>query len=353
MNRLKTQRQAIVVGLDWTQPCDAFVRSCISLARQLRAPVELVHAVTATSPSSSFDLMGPADVIINPYYGYEKALAELEEAEAQRKLKEIEARFPAPLEVRSHVIRDTPAQALLTIAQEVRAGLIVCGLAAKTPHNTFHGVSTAFSLATHGDSPLMLLPLSVSIDFQSPLGMLIADNLEVEGRFALENALRLAEDLASSSIFHVHVHSRKVEEIKAFAAKVQAAEASGQLSSPQPPMAGAGPGTAALSGPHYLEQIQQRITDDLVYRFHNSEGAQQLAATYEAKIAFGDHAEELQKVCAETGARIMVFGRHLLIHRRSFSLGKLPSQAVLQENAAIVVVPDADRRAIRGRSRDR
>lgn len=332
MSVLAAQRRPLVVGLDFKEASEDFISSCISLAEKLHANVELVHAVHA----SSFDFMGPADAIVNPYYNYEKAFAALEEQDAHERLEAIKKSFPASIEVRAHVVREAPATALLSIAQELRAGLIVCGLGAGTAPTLFQGVSTAFSLAAHGDLPLMLLPLAGVLDFREPPRMLIADKLEVEGRFALENALRLAEDLATAAIFHVHVHPRRADLIDDMARRAQKLLGREQ--------------TEAFEGKLYLEQIRSRIEGELLYRFHNSEGAQQLAASYETRLAFGEEAEELQKICEETKARLLVFGRHHLIHRKSFSLGKLPCEALLREKAAIVVVPDAHRRVMRERS---
>ncbi len=330
MSVLRAQRRPIVVGIDYRNIDEKFIASCATLAQKLNSPLELVHAV-----ESSFDFMVPADVIVNPFYAYEKALAEMEESEAREKLESIKKQLPASLISHVHIIRGLPAEALLTVGQETKAGLIVCGAQSKSARNIFRGVSTAFSLATHADIPLLLLPMGESINFQDPLKMLIADNLEIEGRFSLENALRLAEDLGSSAIYHVHIHPRSAAQITAFAS---------QLS---PSMEEANP---LFNGPRYLEMIQQRIIDDLLYRFHNSEGAQQLVARYEARIVFGEDSGELQRACKETGARILVFGRHHLIHRKSFSLGKLPCGALLDEQAAIVIVPDASRYPPGGRS---
>ena len=332
---IKTFRRPIVVGLLLQGDEEAFLKSCSTLAERLEAPLELVHVLEM--PQTGW---AAPDFIVNPFFGYERALNEMDETLARQKLEAIAQRLSTRHPVRVHVLRDCPSAALCTIATELRAGLIVCGIKAPVSEGMFRGMSTAFALASHADTAVLILPRQTFFDFSSPHRLLIADNLEIEGRFALENALRLAEDLASPAIYHVHIHKRGRQEIAGMLTHVVDEMKRSQLVGPP-----------QLNPELYIELLSQRIRDDLIYRFHNSEGAQRLGAVYEPRVAFGDAADELRVLIEQTHAGLLVFGRHHLIHRRGFSIGKMPYAAMIKQNVATFIVPDGERHVERERER--
>ena len=59
----------------------------------------------------------------------------------------------------------------------------------------FKGVSTALSLAFYAPVPVLVLPMSVAIDFEIPGSVLISDSLGGEGWYVLESGLKLARYL--------------------------------------------------------------------------------------------------------------------------------------------------------------
>ena len=327
---IKTFRRPIVVGLLLNGQEEEFLKSCKTLSDRLEAPLELVHVLETCNT-----VWGAPEFIINPFFGYERALSEMDETVARQKLETIAKQLKTKQPVGVHVLRDYPSAALCTIAAELRAGLIVCGIQSDAKANLFRGMSTAFALASHADTAVLVLSRSAFFDFHTPRALLIADNLEIEGRFALENALRLAEDLGSPAIYHVHIHKRSRQEIATMLHQVQAEmlrSQSGDYSQLNPEL--------------YTELLSQRIRDDLIYRFHNSEGAQRLGAAYETRVAFGDAADELHLLVQQTHAGLLVFGRHHLIHKRGFSLGKMPYAAMIKQNLATFIVPDGEKQGV-------
>jgi hypothetical protein len=79
-----------------------------------------------------------------------------------------------------------------------------------------------------------------------------------------------------------------------------------------------------------------------MYRFHNCLGAREGHLRYQTAVAFGSPAEELKRIALAHKAQIMIFGRHHMLHKKSFALGKIPYQAMVEEQIATLVVPDLE-----------
>ncbi len=320
------RRKAIVVGLVLNKDEQSLIDAACALARKLGSPLELVHA---TQPI--FNYMGAGDVVVNPYFGYDRVISDIEEDEARKSLAKIKNSLPEDIAVNVHVMRDYSSEALSTIASEVHAGMILCAVKKDDKGNLFGGMSTAFSLASHSDIPVMIVPQGSKIDFNKRPRMLVADNLELEGRRALEAAIQLAADLDSTEISHIHVHQLGQSEVKAMVEKVREAMNLGKI-----------PTNPDFSTETYIDQMKQKIAEDLNYRFHNSQGAALLKSQYHTHVAFGNPAEELQKAAHQYQAQMIVFGRHHLFHKRGFTLGKIPYDAMINEGLATLIVPDLD-----------
>jgi len=318
------RHKAIVVGLSLENSDESLIQTALHLARKLESPLELVHA---TQPI--FNYMGAGDVVVNPYYGYDRVINDLEDDDARKSLETLRQTLPADIPVGIHVLRDYPSEALTTIATEMQAGLIVCGIGHKTSNTLLAGMSTAFSLASHADVPVLIAPTECPIDMATRPRVMIADNLEVEGRRALEAAIQLADELDCSEICHTHVHKMGVNEVQHMVTKVMEAMNLGKI-----------PPNPQFSSHVYLEEIKNKINDELSYRFHNSAGAQRVTSRYQVLVAFGNPAEELHKATMQRKSQLIVFGRHHLFHRRRFALGKIPYEAMMEQGVATLIVPD-------------
>ncbi len=327
MTSWKTSQKPIVVGLLLDEQDSGLLKTATSLARQLGSSLELVHAVRPV-----FNYIGAGDVVVNPYYGYDWVLNDVEEQQSRQRIELVKKSLASNLTVNTHIVRDYPAEALSTIAHEVRAGMVLCGIQLKASKSLLGGLSTAFSLAAHAECPVMLLPITTSIDFQSPSTLLIADNLEAEGRIALESGLRLAQDLTCRSIVHAHVHNLGRPEIDHIVEQIRTAMTLGTI-----------PNNPKFSSEFYQDTVRQRIVDELVYRYHNTEGVQLLDSQYQPAVRFGEPADQLHQLVKEHKAQIMVFGRHHMIHKKNFAFGKIPYQAMIEDQVASFIVPDLER----------
>lgn len=318
------KNRAIVVGLSLDETDHRLIQSVIPLARKLGSPLELVHA---TQPI--FNYMGAGDVVVNPYYGYDRVINDIEDEDARKGMEGFKASIPVDIKVATHVLRDYASEALTIIATEVHAGMIVCGIGKDASSNFLAGLSTAFSLASHAEVPVLIVPVGATVDIATRPRVLIADNLEVEGRRALEAAIQLADELDCSEICHTHVHQLGVSEVKHMVNKVREAMNLGKI-----------PPNPDFSSKTYVEQIRNKINEELRYRFHNSTGAQRVTSRYEALVAFGSPVEELHKSTLHRKTQLIVFGRHHLFHRRRFALGKIPYEAMMEQGVATLIVPD-------------
>ncbi len=327
---MTSRPRPIILGLLLNESDHSLIKAAVALARRLQKPLTLVHAVRPI-----FHYLGAGDVSINPYYGYDKVLNDMEEEQAKTQLKALAKEIPEDIIVDTLVMRDYPAEALATLGAELHASLIICGVQIPQEKGILSGFSTAFSLAAHGEIPILMLPLGVELDLSGDLRILIADNLEKEGRAALENALFLAHALQCNEVLHAHIYPIDKHEIEHLVGHIQTAMNEGKI-----------PIQPEFSVETYKEGLKHRIKDDLLYRFHNSIGAQGLMSRYQVAIAFGSPSEELQKLAKAHKAQIMIFGRHHLLHKKSFALGKIPYQAMVEEHIATLVVPDQEHAAL-------
>lgn len=319
------RNKPIVLGVSLDKNDEFLIQSASTLARKLESPLELVHA---TQPI--FNYMGAGDVVVNPYYGYDRVINDLEDDEARKGLEKVRQTLPTDIKVGLHVLRDYTSEALTTIATEVHAALIICGISKIKSNNFLEGMSTAFSLASHADVPVLILPLDTPMDFANRPRMLIADNLEVEGGRALETAIRLAIELDCAEVCHTHVHKLSITDVQHMVDKVREAMNLGKI-----------PPNPEFSTTTYIDQIRAKIAEELHYRLQNIPGAERIAPHYEALVSFGNPVEELHKTTQNRKTQLLVFGRHHLFHRQRFSLGKIPYDAMMEEGVATMIVPDA------------
>ncbi len=320
------RHKPIVVGLQLSDKEQSLIATAASLAQKLQSPLELVHA---TQPIFSY--MGAGDVVVNPYYGYDRVVTDIEEEEARKAMEKVKASIPSGITVNTHVLRDYNSEAVTTIANETHAGLILCGIQRDSKDSLFAGMTTAFSLASHAEVPVMIVPLDSKLDFTTRPRLLVADNLEIEGRHALEAGIHLGIELDCSELCHVHVNQLAHRDVEHLVKKVKEAMNLGRI-----------PENPAFSTEAYENQIRSKIVDDLKYRFHNSQGAAQLKPKYDALVNFGSPVDELHRTATDRKSQIMIFGRHHLFHRRGLALGKVPYSAMVEEGLATLIVPDTE-----------
>src|SRR5690606_35329942 len=143
------------------------------------------------------------------------------------------------------------------------------------------------------------------------LRMLIADDLSDDGQDVVMSALDIARALGDTDVLHIHACSLSDENIKEWinnlapTAREQrnAAEISLAIRHSQDEI-------LKLRAPARLPLLEAR------------------GGTYRYEVVSGDLIEQITKSADEFVADILIFGRHRPLHRKSFSIGRVPLYAM-------------------------
>ncbi|RZA16143.1 MAG: universal stress protein, partial [Proteobacteria bacterium] len=180
MLELFSAETTIVLGLELSDEEDKLVQSTVSLARKTGARLVLVHAI---QPMRTYTTAG--DDMTLPYEAFEADLYQSDSMDSEQKLQAIRDRLPPEMVIDIEIVRDYPENALDHVAQDVRAALIVCGMRTNQPGEWYGGMSTALSLMNSSTFPVMVIPLTTTLDFATrDHNILVADNLREEGLYA-------------------------------------------------------------------------------------------------------------------------------------------------------------------------
>jgi nucleotide-binding universal stress UspA family protein len=317
--------QAIVAGLKLDDSDISLLKTARYLAKKLHAPLHLVHAVRPI-----FSYVGSGDVTINPYYGYETSWNDKEEKESKEKMSRLLESID-DVEIHSAILRDFPADALLTYAHEQKSGLLLCGVSLedKSRNRFLSGLSTGLSLASDSDIPVLLIPKSQHLNLEHSLRILVADNFEREGELALIAGISLANSLHAEQLTHVHVQDTSFSDIDKMIESVRESMLLGNI-----------PSDPLLNREYYMEQVRAKGREELIRRCHEAKVKSLNSTIYEAITAFGNPADEVHTEVLRTGSRLMVFGRHHMIRRKTVSLGRIPYSAMIEDGVATLIVPD-------------
>ena len=321
--------QAIVAALSLDSSDTAILQTALYLARTLLTSLELVHAVRPL-----FTSVGAGDTIVNPHFSYETTYSDQEAKTAENKLQQLASEIDDVV-VNTHILRDYPTEAILTVANEIGAGLIICGVREPTSKHTFlSGLSTGFSLASYSDIPVLLVPDHKPIRFDRPIRILVADNLEAEGLSALNAGFSLARELHAESLIHMHVQEMSLPEIDRMIETVRDSMILGQI-----------PSDPLLSRDYYIDRVRSRTREEMLRRCLELQAESLNSTQYEAVIAFGTPSDEIHQEVQRIETQIMIFGRHHLLRRKTLSLGRIPYHAMIEEGVSTLVVSNSSSRS--------
>lgn len=325
MLELFSSETSIVLGLDLGDEEDKLVKSAVSLAKKTGSRLVLVHAV---QPFRSY--AGAAEDLTLTYEAFEQEVHLSDANDAEQALYALRDRLPAEILVDIEVIRDYPENALESVAEKCHASLIICGMRAK-PENTswYGGMSTALSMMGSSKFPVMILPLSTEIDFATrEHNILVADNLQEEGLTALRAALGLCRSIAYKQLIHLHVKKSSYREINETVEKIKVAMIEGRL-----------PTNPEFESEIYLRQIKDEIKTILHDRLSEADKDFAKGLHWSPRVRFGQPVEELEKAVRESKSDILVFGKHHFLRPKGLVLGRIPYEAMVEDNVASIVVP--------------
>lgn len=315
----------LILGLPLGSPSSGLLHTASSLARQLGSSLELVHAVRPI-----FDYVGAGDIVVNPYYGYDAVLSDIEVAEAQKNLDKLKAELPKDLVVRTHVVRDYAPEALRTLAQELQAGLILCGIQKGQERSYLKGTTTGFALAGDSEIPVLIIPDGSSFNFSHPTRVLIADNLGREGQEALDFAILFSDEIKAKELCHAYVHKQSRIDFEHLADTVRTAMTLGKI-----------PDNPEFTADSYQQGLREKLRAELSLRFQNAHGSAKTRSHYTNEVAFGTPSEEMHKLAVQREIQVMVFGRHHLLHRHAYIFGNISYEEMIESGIATLIVPDS------------
>lgn len=327
MLELFSSETTIVLGLDMSDEEDKLIRTAVSLVKKTGSRLVLVHAI---QPFRTY--AGSGEDLILPYDAYEKEVYQADQSDAEHALIALRDKLPSELMIDIEVCRDYPENALETVAEKVKASLIICGMRARDEASTswYGGMSTALSMMGSSKFPVMILPLGAEIDFATKEhNILVADNLRDEGLLALQAALGLARSISYKQLIHLHVRKTSYRDINETVEKIKVAMIEGRL-----------PANPDFESEVYLKQIKDELKSVMHDRLETADQDFARGLHWSPRVRFGQPVEELQHAVKESKSDILVFGKHHFLRPKGLVLGKIPYKAMVEDNVASIVVPN-------------
>jgi nucleotide-binding universal stress UspA family protein len=217
-----------------------------------------------------------------------------------------------------------PAEAIVAEATLNGAALILCGAGPKHQHFLPKGFSTALSLMTHAPCSVMVQGVECSRDvLRAPTKLMIADDMGQAGEEATITGLDLARALGNTDVLHITVGPTSQNWFIALKERLAMKEKN----------------HGALDAHELLTGVTAELDKKL--RTRAPEHVALLATRgghYETRVMHGrDVPQEVFQASKDFGADIVVYGRHRLLHRDPWTLGKIPWSDMLDTERLVVV----------------
>jgi nucleotide-binding universal stress UspA family protein len=330
--RFKGGRLKIVVGVDFNTQASTLVSYLKDLqnvtigADGVRSEITLVHAV---EPWRDYQWLTtfPGEVL---YSSIAREVEDSARAEAQRKIEELKDSLQG-IEVSARVVMGSAPEALDAFARSTNASMIVVSSSPEGDGQRFFpkGFSTSLSLMGIAKKPVMVIPRGYTQFKKAPrLKIMFGDDLSAHSQEALEIALEMSFGFSNVEFLHLHICKTPRPEM------VTAAENLLKLVSLY---------DLPLEKPYSPQEIADETESNLKNKMQQRLGAADLLFTatgskYQNHVLFGSLDEMLPQATATFDPDILVFGRHKMLHRKPFGIGRLPFSAMLAQKKPVVIV---------------
>jgi nucleotide-binding universal stress UspA family protein len=249
--------------------------------------------------------------------------------DGEERLKEIARDFNLK-NAEYNVVLGQPSQVLEADAVASSSQLIMVSAAKLNVAQKFlpDGFSTALSLLGSSSVPVVVVPEGVQVFKKAgPLKVLVADDLQDHSLDALHQGISMVHGVGPAELHHVHICEASEKELAGMANKVLDLMNRGDI-----------PIDKNFSIDSFAGRVEENTKANLSKRL----GAASLLFadkedSYHQHVYFGDASEAFSKVVAEIDPDIVIFGRHQLIHRKPWGLGKMPFSAMLSLHKPIMV----------------
>jgi nucleotide-binding universal stress UspA family protein len=306
-----TQRPTprITAALAFDQALEPVVAHAVQVAQRFGAPLRLVHVLDPWTRS----YLAPAVEVASD--DLVEAIRDDAVRQATQRLDGVRRRLPKILEVETSVLSGDLAGAL---AEDARVGashglnLLVIGSDAGVPGSQQRlGQSTAVSLLSEVDVPVMIVGAHLPRPADEPWTVLVADDFFETSDVAHDWGFALAEARAGGGVVHVHVETF-----------------------PKPGKGSALSAEAIRSAAAMTERRLVERAGERAVRLERANG------WYTAVATHGAVPDELERTARAWRTNVAVYGRHKVFHRRAMQAGHVPYKAMLSQGMPVIVVPD-------------
>jgi nucleotide-binding universal stress UspA family protein len=248
---------------------------------------------------------------------------------AQERLSSIAANVPKDIRVTTNVVVDSVQDGIISDAVANRASFILTATSRLTGSSMFHVFSEALSVASNSPIPVMVCNEHTpeNVFEKANLKILLTDDLESHSSAAINGTYELVEALPGSYVNHLHVHGGLFDNISdsvtEFLAKAW------KNINPKNPEAEDVLAKEFENRRQVLEE-RGRPLEELV----GKEGGY-----FNRTIATGKISEEIINQAEIFQADIVVMGRHKTLHRKPFSIGRVPVESIAGQNRMILICP--------------
>jgi len=300
--------------------------AAVSWIKRFKAKVELAHVCEPWQARAWLAHL-PGEAMTSEI----ASLIEGEEKEhALTALAKVFANLQLPATDKPVILHGDAATALSDHAKKINAWLLCCGIADVNYRYVPAGLSTPLGLAQSSSAPLLFLPSRTKkLDQKERLRILIADDLGPHSDKILQFAAQLALQAGQIDLLHVHICDLREQAIKRLQEQAKTSQLGSELEQQLP---------TEKEGMSDLVQaaLQERLRSRFAKYF--TDQLQDADVTYHCEVHFGKPSEAIVDVAKNTGADLMVFGRHKTFRQHPFSLGKLPLTAMLNYQIPVAVV---------------
>lgn len=305
----------IIVATKFDEAFANLKKDAEAIAGRTGMSLKFVHAIESASGSTSNRALANIPKIQNIF----EAVEESRQLKAEQRLKELIGSDDAGISVLSG---DTVG-AIIAESVVSRAALIMVSANSDTYKFVPKGFSTALRLMAYSDIPVLVSPRSGVYNLKKDrIKMLIADDLSDECQDVVISAFDVARALGRTDVLHLHTCTLADDQIKGWIDDLSPENRDIR-------------GTADISLAIRKNQ-ESALTSRAPERIPLLEAR---GCTYRNEVVSGDALDQITRAADKYEADIIVFGRHKTIHKKTFSIGKVPFYAMLQQNRLIMIVP--------------
>ena len=320
-------RKKMVVGLSLGSDDVCLVESVVSLATKLGSDIIFVYAIL---PFQSYAYAGEG--ALYPLSSYEQSFRDFSESQGKEKLDELmelaHKLGSSNVQVSYQMSYSEPSKGIVTIAENEKADLIICGFHPEhEPSIDIFGMSISQNLFSEASIPVLAIPVDKVYHFEHMISF--ADDLSDASAKLFEQVYELAKTLHIQVFHHLHVNHLSLDKIDHMVEVIQNAIISGSIKSDE-----------NFDRESYLKNTEQVVLDAMRSRFDAMQTKSPSNIHHQAEISFEQTQKALKASVDRHKTDLIVFGSHHLLNKNSWTLGKIPYQAMLNLNRPVLVYTD-------------